>query len=83
MPKVYGVLVLFLFFHFLLSLKSFPNKTLILNALPHLRESSLPSISADLQEVQPSVPLPGAPLNSLCPWDVGLPFPRAPCGGQP
>lgn len=43
-----GVLVLWIFFHFLLSLKSFPNKTLILNALPHLRESSLPSISVDL-----------------------------------
>ena len=67
LPHILGATI---FFRFLLSLKLFPNKQFILNALPHVRESSAPWISADGEESLPAA-LRECPPLTLSLWNLG------------
>lgn len=75
LPHILGATV---FFSFLLSLKLFPNKQFILNALPYVRESSAPWISAEGEENPPSA-LRECPPLTLSLWNLGQLLPSAFC----
>lgn len=66
---------------FSVSLKLFPNKQFILSALPHVRESSAPWISADGEDGPPPA-LRGCPPLTLSLWNLGRPLPRLLSAGR-
>lgn len=66
---------------FSVSLKLFPNKQFILSALPHVRESSAPWISADGEDGPPPA-LRGCPPLTLSLWNLGRPLPRLLLAGR-
>lgn len=75
LPHILGATI---FFSFLLSLKLFLNKQFILNALPHVRESSAPWITAD-GEGNPPAALRECPPLTFSLWNLGRALPSAFC----